>query len=186
MKGIVNVSSCRYLSQDVVKVYEKKKRIQIIVGLIVAGFCFFGIVIGLIENQKDYIMIYGPGIIAGIIVLLFGLKNKEIINCASRYENIFSCDSNGVITIDELSLQTGKGKDKILKELEKLFSQGFFTGCTFQRGGNPCVIISSAMVNEKGKGFVEVVCPKCKGVTHIRAGSRGKCQYCNSPISDTI
>lgn len=176
----------RYLSPEMVAAYEKKKKTQIIVGSIIMGLSFIGIIMGLIEKDPMYFTVYGPGFIAGSIVLLLGLLKARYVTLSRRYETIFSCDNNGTITIDELVLQTGKDKKQIVRELEKLFGLGFFTDCTFQRGGQPCVIISSAMVDEKGKGFAEVICDQCGGSTRIRSGSRGQCQFCGAPISDDI
>ena len=106
------------------------------------------------------------------------------VNAALRYETILSGDRNGIVEIRELTGQTGKRQDEVFKELETLFRKGYFQGCTLQLEGTPAIIINDAMVGEKGTGFAEVRCPKCGGATRIRAGSRGQCAFCHSPIAD--
>ncbi|MBO4395257.1 MAG: hypothetical protein J5819_02800 [Eubacterium sp.] len=172
---------------------RKKSKGFIIAGSIIAGLYSFGTIYSLlipmpVTNQeleyKLYTPIFAAMIIPGLVLLCIGLAMSRKVNMAFRYETILSGDKNGIVEIRELTGQTGKSQEKVLKELEALFRKGFFQGCTLQFEGTPAIIINDAMVGERGTGFAEVRCPKCGGVTRIRAGSRGQCSYCHSPIED--
>ena len=42
--------------------------------------------------------------------------------------------------------------------------------------------MTDAEQGDKGTGFLQAVCPHCGGVTRLRAGSFGKCEFCGGPI----
>ena len=175
---------------------RKKSKGFIIAGSIIAGLYAFGTIYSLVipmpmqqttsQNleYKLYTPIFAAMIIPGLVLLCIGLVMNRKVNVALRYETILSGDKNGIVDIHELTGQTGKRPDEVIKELESLFRKGFFQGCTLQLEGSPAIIINDAMVGETGTGFAEVRCPKCGGATRIRAGSRGVCSFCHSPIED--
>ena len=175
---------------------RKKSKGFIIAGSIIAGLYTFGTIYSLVmpmpvhgvsrdrEEIKICTPIFAAMIIPGLVLLCIGLVMSRKVNAAFRYETILSADRNGIVEIRELTGQTGKSQTEVFKELESLFRKGFFQGCTLQLEGTPAIIINDAMVGEKGTGFAEIRCLKCGGVTRIRAGSRGQCSYCHSPIED--
>ena len=172
---------------------RKKSKGFIVAGSIIAGLYAFGTIYSLVMpmpamsknlEYRDFAPIFAAMIIPGLVLLCIGLVMSRKVNVALRYETILSGDKNGIVEIRELTGQTGKSQDEVLRELEILFRKGFFQGCTLQLEGNPAIIINDAMVGETGAGFAEVRCPKCGGATRIRAGSRGQCSYCHSPIED--
>lgn len=175
---------------------RKKAKGFIIAGSIIAGLYAFGTIYSLVlpmnlvssnselREYRDFTPIFAAMIIPGLVLLCIGLVMSRKVNAALRYETILSGDRNGIVEIRELTGQTGKRQDEVFKELETLFRKGYFQGCTLQLEGTPAIIINDAMVGEKGTGFAEVRCPKCGGATRIRAGSRGQCAFCHSPIAD--
>ncbi len=172
---------------------RKKSKGFIVAGSIIAGLYAFGTIYSLVMpmpamsggiEYKQFAPIFAAMIIPGLVLLCIGLVLSRKVNAALRYETILSGDKNGIVEIRELTGQTGKRQDEVLKELERLFRKGYFQGCTLQFEGNPVIIINDAMVGETGTGFAEVRCPKCGGTTRIRAGSRGQCSFCHSPIAD--
>ena len=64
-------------------------------------------------------------LIPSVLLLVLGLKAGALIKLANRYNSIFECDRDGVVTISELTKQTGKENFKILSELELLIEKGF-------------------------------------------------------------
>ncbi len=172
---------------------RKKSKGFIVAGSIIAGLYAFGTIYALVMpmpkmsgglEYRDFAPIFAAMILPGLVLLCIGLVMSRKVNTALRYETILSGDKNGIVEISELTGQTGKRQDEVLRELEALFRKGFFQGCTLQLEGNPAIIINDAMVGEAGTGFAEVRCPKCGGTTRIRAGSRGQCSFCHSPIAD--
>lgn len=172
---------------------RKKSKGFIIAGSVIAGLYAFGTIYSLVMpmpmaskdlEYRDFAPIFAAMIIPGLVLLCIGLVMNRKVSAAFRYETILSGDKNGIVEIRELTGQTGKSQEAVFKELETLFRKGYFQGCTLQLEGTPAIIINDAMVGEVGTGFAEVRCPKCGGATRIRAGSRGQCSFCHSPIED--
>ena len=172
---------------------RKKSKGFIIAGSVIAGLYSFGTIYSLVVpmpttsknfEYDDFAPIFAAMIIPGLVLLCIGLVMSRKVNAALRYETILNGDKNGIVEIRELTGQTGKSQEEVFKELEKLFRKGYFQNCTLQLEGSPAIIINDAMVGETGAGFAEVRCPKCGGTTRIRAGSRGQCSFCHSPIAD--
>ncbi|MBR6229441.1 MAG: hypothetical protein IKQ97_06870 [Eubacterium sp.] len=172
---------------------RKKSKGFIIAGSVIAGLYTFGTIYSLVIpmptaseelEYKTFAPIFAAMIVPGLVLLCIGLVMSRKVNAALRYETILSGDKNGIVEISELTGQTGMSQEAVIKELATLFRKGFFQGCTLQLEGTPAIIINDAMVGEMGTGFAEVRCPKCGGSTRIRAGSRGQCSFCHSPIAD--
>ena len=154
-----------YISKVGIARLTLKKHIQMIIGGFFTAVFLFGIISGVTgynENLRDNLITNIVMLVPSALLLLNGIKNGRM---AAR----------------ELAKQSGKPPFKVLSELEKLFGKGVFCGCTLQKQGLPCVILSG---RENSKtSFVNVVCEKCNGTTRIRAGSSGKCEYCGNAIS---
>ena len=176
-----------YLSVSTMISQNKKKKINFIIGLVFILFFGFGAVYGLLypdDPTHKFIVIYVIMMLPGVFFLLNSFRIGKQIDLARRYETILSGDRDGIVNIRELTAQTGKDELKVMTELDTLFNKGFFQGCSLRREGSPAVIINDAQVGEDSVGFASITCPKCGGATRIRAGGRGVCSYCHSPISD--
>lgn len=173
-----------YISAAAIARLTLKKHIQMIIGGFFTAVFLFGIISGVTgynENLRDNLITNIVMLIPSALMLTNGIKNGIRANLARRYDSIFMCDQDGTVTIEELSKQAGKPSYKVLSELEWLFGKGVFRDCTLQKHGLPCVLLSG---RENSKtSFVNVVCEKCNGTTRIRAGSSGKCEYCENAIS---
>ena len=179
----------KYLSLDFLESQEKKKKRHLIAGWIVTIFFAFGVVAGIMDVDSDlrkYTVIYFIFILPGLALLWSGYRCGMLNDAARRYETIFDTDRDGIVTMEELSRQINKDTGRIFSELEVLFRKGYFTSCTLQRGGNPCVILSDAMTGETGTGFAVVKCSNCGASSRIRAGSRSQCIYCGAPLEDEV
>ncbi len=181
---IMSKANIRYLNEDIINEQDKKKKRQIVAGSILTGFflsatiaCFTGSI------EMKNLAVYLIALPLSIWPLILGITKARAISAARRYETIFGGDRNGVITVDELSVQMGKPGYKIFPELEKLFRRGYFQNCTLQQGGHPCVIIDEATdTTKQGVGFVTVLCPSCGATNSVRSGSYSKCSYCEAPL----
>ena len=173
-----------YISKVAIARITLKKHIQMIIGGFFTAVFLFGIISGVTgynEKLRDNLITNIVMIIPSALLLLNGIKNGTTAARAYRYNSIFMCDTDGTVTINELSKQSGKPPFKVLSELVKLFEKGVFCECTLQKQGSPCVILSGREGSKTG--FVNVVCEKCNGTTRIRVGSSGKCEYCGNAIS---
>lgn len=132
------------------------------------------------KNLIVYVLLFIPS----ALMMYSGIKAGKICNLANSYSNIFECDEDGVVTIDELNKQTGKPKHIIISELDMLLSNNYLCSCTLERKGRVRVILSNGDI-EAEDGFVNVVCDVCKGTTRIRAGRSGVCQYCGSSLNNS-
>ena len=93
------------------------------------------------------------------------------------------------MTIGEMSTLLQKPGKKIFYEVGTLFSSKFFINCTFEKRGQPAVIIFDALPGNdanSGVGFVVCQCSNCGTMNRIRAGSMGKCNACQAPISGIV
>ena len=186
-------SSIRYLNLDRIAAQEKSAKRLMIFGCILAtffGFAIFACFFKLGSEEpipKSYLPGYVLFFFISLIPILISRKKSNQIKAASRYETIFGSDTDGIITADELSTLLQKPSFKIFEELEVLFKKGFFQNCNLQQGGNPCVKIDNALVNDTaGTGFVEVKCKNCGGTNRIRADSSSVCSYCGGPLLGKI
>ena len=181
----------RYVVDAVVAKLEKKKKRDLIWGIVLIGFFVSGIVIGLgdgseSENLKDNIGFYTVCLLLSCLPLYFGIRANYKLNLIHRYSVIFDADRDGYVHLDELVQHTGRPASKILKELEFIFKEGAFQNCTLSSGGSdPGVILTDASIGEgetRAIGFVNVKCANCGGTSRIRANTVGVCEYCGSPI----
>ena len=175
----------RYLSlQTVTRQTARQKRLTVTGGILTVFFAFgsIGGLTGYTEELRKGVLVYLVFLIPSILILYRGYSIGRQIGTARRYESIFAADKDGIVTLQELTRQTGISEERIFSELEKLFREGYFTDCTLQQEESPCVLLSDARIGEAGVGFVTVTCKNCCGQTRIRAGYRGACQFCGSPI----
>ena len=173
-----------YISKVGIARLTLKKHIQMIIGGFFTAVFLFGIISGVTgynENLRDNLITNIVMLVPSALLLINGIKNGRMAGRAYRYNSIFMCDIDGAVTIEELARQAGKMPFTVLSELEKLFEKGVFRDCTLQKQGMPCVILSGRA--DSKTSFVNVVCEKCNGVTRLRVGTHGKCEYCGSPIS---
>ncbi|MBO4289436.1 MAG: hypothetical protein J5865_04960 [Lachnospiraceae bacterium] len=124
------------------------------------------------------------GIAAGLGLIIWAYFTGREIETARQYERMFAADRNGEVTLAELARLSGKTPEKVERELDRLFSRNLFENCVLQRTGEPMVLINDAQMEGPGLGFVFVRCASCGGVSRIREGSRGKCQFCGAPVAD--
>lgn len=175
----------RYLSKKTVVKAETRNRILIILGGVLTVLFATSVIMaatGYNEDLRHNLIIYIILLIPSILLLYKGIKARALTGLANRYNSIFECDRDGVVTISELKKQTGKENAAILSELERLLEKGFLCNCSLQKNGQPCVILSDGSADGDSSGFVNVVCDVCGGTTRIRAKSSGKCEYCGSAL----
>ncbi len=176
-----------YISERTLESQEKRKKRHLIAGFIIIGFLTFGVVNDLTESIMkaiDNIWIYLIFLVPGLALLWSGFRCGKFNDLARRYETIFETDRDGVVMMEELTIQTNKDADKIFSELQVLFSNGYFVSCTLQKDGNPCVVLSGTKTGEVNAGFIDVKCPNCGALNRIRTGSRSQCVYCGASVED--
>lgn len=160
-------------------------KIKLVIGGLFGFFFLFAIIASIVEYSS---MDRSDLLIAVIFFIPFallfnsGLRQGRRPRLARRYDQIFSSDRNGFVSLKELCDQTGKESGKVQSELEKLFRRGYFSGVNLRQGENPGVFIADARIGEEGIGFVDVKCEYCGATSRLRAGSKGKCSYCGAPM----
>lgn len=178
----------RYLNEKLVYMHEAKKKVQMVIGGILTTFFVFGIVETIIgEIEMKNIPVYVVFLIPSVYLLWCGIRTGMLINAARQYEMIFGYDDEGIITVEELSIQMGKPGYKTFRELKKVIQRGYLQNCTIRMGGHPCVVMDSVGYDEIYHGFnvsstVEVHCSNCGTVNKIKIGESGTCQCCGAPI----
>ena len=168
---------------------ERKKKRQLIWGLILTLFFASGIILAVVDHEEDLLDnlgFYAFCLIPSALLLYFAIRNGRRIASVHRYNAIFEQDRDGFVSIDELTQALGMPAQKMMKELEDLFRAGLFQNCTLQREVNPGVVLTdavSASAGVRSLGFVNVKCASCGGTSRIRAGTVGVCEYCGSPLN---
>ena len=119
-------------------------------------------------------------LIPSALLLWSGLRTRRDLKLARRYAAVFSADRDGLLPLEELERQTGRTAEQIRPELERLFRRCWFTGCTLRR--EPFAVELGTASKKGEPRFVTVVCPHCGGSTRLRAGSVGRCDYCDSAL----
>lgn len=176
----------RYLSKKTLVKAGIKKRIMVISGGILTVLFATSVLMAIMDygNQlRQNLIVYVALLIPSVLLLYKGMKAGGLIELANRYNSIFECDTDGVVTISELTNQAGKASPQILSELERLLEKGYLCNCSLQKTGQPRVILSDGTAAKDGSGFVNVVCDVCGGTTRLRAGSSGRCEYCGSALN---
>ena len=175
----------RYLSKKTLVKAGIRKRIMVISGGILTVLFAISVLMAIMDSGNElrqHLMIYVALLIPSALLLYKGMKAGVLTELANRYNSIFECDRDGVVTISELTKQTGRATSKILSELEQLLEKGYLCNCSLQKTGQPCVILSDGTADKGGSGFVNVVCDVCGGTTRLRSGSSGRCEYCGSAL----
>ena len=174
-----------YLSKKTLVKAGIRKRIMVISGGILTVLFAISVlmaIVGYSEDLRQNLIIYVALLIPSALLLYKGMKAGVLTELANRYNSIFECDRDGVVTISELTKQTGKAASKILSELERLLEKGYLCNCSLQKSGQQCVILSDGTADKDDSGFVNVVCDICGGTTRLRAGSSGVCEYCGKAL----
>lgn len=177
----------RYLSKKTLVKAGIKKRIMVIGGGILTVLFATSVLMAILDSGNELrqnLIVYVALLIPSVLLLYKGMKAGALTELANRYNSIFECDRDGVVTISELTKQTGKATSKILSELEHLLEKGYLCNCSLQKTGQPCVLLSDGTADKDGSGFVNVVCDVCGGTTRLRAGSSGRCEYCGSALKN--
>ena len=162
-----------------------RKRIMVISGGILTVLFATSVLMAILDSGDELrqnLIVYVALLIPSVLLLYKGMKDGALTDLANRYNSIFECDRDGVVTISELTKQMGKATPKILSELEWLLEKGYLCNCSLQKTGQPCIILSDGRADIDGSGFVNVVCDICGGTTRLRAGSSGKCEYCGKAL----
>ncbi|WP_394265874.1 hypothetical protein [Anaerotignum sp.] len=178
------VSSGTYISHERMRKIYSKERTLIFLSVGPILFFLIAVLEGIFGNDpvlRDSLMTSLVIEMLFVLMLLVALRYERKLSLVRRYNQIFMCDRDGVVTMKELSRQMGKPEEKILSELKWLFKHSLFCDCTLQVGGEPCVILSGESGSRSS--FVNVICDKCTGTTRLRAGTSGKCDYCGSAIT---
>lgn len=174
-----------YLSKKTLVKAGIRKRIMVIVGGILTVLFATSVFMAIMDSGNELrqnLTVYVALLIPSVLLLYKGIKAGVLTDLANRYNSIFECDRDGIVTIVELGKQTGKANANILSELERLIEKGYLCNCSLQKTGQPCVILSDGTVAGNGSGFVNVVCDICGGTTRLRAGSSGRCEYCGKAL----
>ena len=174
-----------YLSKKTLVKAGIRKRIMVISGGILTVLFATSVLMAILDSGDELrqnLIVYVALLIPSVLLLYKGMKDGALTDLANRYNSIFECDRDGVVTISELTKQTGKATAQILSELERLVEKGYLCNCSLQKNGQPCVLLSDGRADIDGSGFVNVVCDICGGTTRLRAGSSGKCEYCGKAL----
>lgn len=152
-----------------------------IAGGLLTTFFAIGLVLSFTEpGMEDSRWVAIIMLIPSVWLLWKGVSTGRDLELARRYQSIFASDEHEAVTLEELTRQTGKSGAQIGNELGRLFRKSYFQGCTLRR--EPLSVTLSGS-KKSGTLYVAVVCPHCGGTTRLRAGSRGKCDYCDSAIT---
>lgn len=174
-----------YLSKKTLVKAGIRKRIMVISGGILTVLFATSVLMAILDSGDELrqnLIVYVALLIPSVLLLYKGMKDGALTDLANRYNSIFECDRDGIVTISELTKQMGKATSKILSELEHLLEKGYLCNCSLQKTGQPCVILSDGRADIDGSGFVNVVCDICGGTTRLRAGSSGVCEYCGKAL----
>ena len=182
-----NDTGQRYLSEEIVRRQDKKQSRMMRWGAglsLLFIMALFGTFIGDDPTETGTMILIILGVVVGLGLIVWAYFVGKEIDTARQYERMFGGDRDGEVTPGELAALSGKTPEQVKKELAKLFSKNFFVGCVLRQTGEPVVLINDAQSKGAGPGFVFVRCESCGGVSRIREGGRGKCQFCGAPIAD--
>ena len=151
-------------------------------------FWIFGIVVN-IEDLTRHTQGAASGLVLSIIcsalsafMIYHGIRIAKRISLAQTYDNILKQDEDGYVSRHELKNQTGKDYETIGRELDDLMSRGYLSGFHLTRDAGVSVELPGAAGRSAAGGYIQVKCPNCGGVSRIRAGVAGRCEYCDHPL----
>lgn len=167
------------VAQEMLRLELKRKR-SLIWGSILGGMAIFAIISGISDpycELREHLPIYWAMLLPAAFLIYRFIVNKNLIESARRYDMVFMNDSDGFVSLDELTRQLGKDPTLILRELDALFRQGFFHSANLYLQGTAGVALANA---EQSNSFVAVKCPSCSASSNVRVGSHAICPYCKS------
>lgn len=113
-----------------------RKRIMVISGGILTVLFATSVLMAILDSGNELrqnLIVYVALLIPSVLLLYKGMKDGALTDLANRYNSIFECDRDGVVTFSELTKQMGKATPKILSELERLLEKGYLCNCSLQK-----------------------------------------------------
>ena len=113
-----------------------RKRIMVISGGILTVLFATSVLMAILDSGNELrqnLIVYVALLLPSVLLLYKGMKDGALTDLANRYNSIFECDRDGVVTFSELTKQMGKATPKILSELERLLEKGYLCNCSLQK-----------------------------------------------------
>ena len=100
-----------YLSKKTLVKAGIRKRIMVISGGILTVLFATSVLMAILDSGDELrqnLIVYVALLIPSVLLLYKGMKDGALTDLANRYNSIFECDRDGVVTISELTKQMGK------------------------------------------------------------------------------
>ncbi len=170
-----------YLGKSAMTVTKLKSLIQRIIGWILTVFFGLGVILYATDPADRADLPFAIGCFCvSAIPLVLGYRNKHKMTLAKRYNLIFEADEDGILTLEQLSVQSGKEKRVVEQEVGMLIEKGFLNECTLRKGSVTTVILSGKKKKTKESVFRTFTCPNCGAAVTVREGVRTQCSYCGT------
>ena len=101
----------RYLSKKTLVKAGIRKRIMVISGGVLTVLFATSVLMAILDSGDELrqnLIVYVALLIPSVLLLYKGMKDGALTDLANRYNSIFECDRDGVVTISELTKQMGK------------------------------------------------------------------------------
>ncbi len=171
-----------YLNENLLDKDASSAKRSIIIGAAVSAFFLFGVVEGLLgdeklmENSPYYILMMLP-----FLALIYkGIQKRMKIGLCNRLNQAFIADADGVLPISSIQSVTGYSDEaKAEKMINKLISQGYLLYVTLDPDRPHTLLLSG---KTSGPKTADTICPYCGAKVEKREGFSVTCPYCRSVI----
>lgn len=150
---------------------------------------------GELASYDSVVLMFLVFFIGGVLIIRHGKKYTKRGLAQLRYGAIIA--NLYTDSLDDIAVAYPKRYEEVCKDLQELFKDGFFSGCSLDLsrrkliapGGSRRDQTRTTTANQTTKPkeatpkVVKVVkCPNC-GATNTVRGTLGECEYCSSPLT---
>lgn len=171
-----------YLNEKLIARDIRSAKRKIIIGAVFAGFFAFGIVEGILGDEKlradspYYILMMLP-----FLALIYsGIRKQMKVGLCNRLNQTFIADADGLLPLSTLLKVMGtEDESKAEKTINRLISQGYLQYVSFDPARPHMLLLTS---QTSGPRTVSTICLKCGATVERREGFSVTCPYCRTLI----
>ena len=101
---------------------------------------------------------------------------------AHRFNNFFSCNTDGTILVSEAAASLGMPEEAVIRRFQELRRKEYLLNCRLVMEPVPQIILGIGKDQPVQELLVKVCCPNCGAPAEIQRGFLVTCEYCGTEI----
>ena len=133
--------------------------------------------IGYLKNKRvigDYFVDSAAGIVS--------MAEEGDINLIKKYSMyIYGIHAD----LNDIALRTNQSPEKVWEDLKYLDNKKLINGVILNEVDHR-IVYYHVEKHRKERDYITLTCPNCGSLVDIKRGSKGRCEYCDSIIEDSV